>query len=173
MITTNKYLLCVFLSFIIVHTASATGGKRIYINKNNQTLTAYEGDRVVLSSKISSGKSRSPTPNGSFQVGVMERMHRSRLYKNAPMPYSMQFSNHYFIHGFSSVPNYPASHGCVRMPIGNAQRLFNWATPGTPVTVGNKQSGARKKMAATTPRKVKVIKVKTVPKNQDDFETLE
>ena len=141
MLKVIKYSLCFSLILVTgTNVLHSTGGKRVYIDKSNQTLTAYEGDRVVLSSRISTGRSKSPTPSGTYQVGVKDRMHRSRLYDNAPMPYSVQFNNNYFIHGFSSVPNYPASHGCVRMPIGSAQKLFNWIHAGTPVTVGGSQN---------------------------------
>lgn len=143
MVTILRSMLCIYFLLVGAFTANSAGGKRIVINKSTQTLTAYEGNRAVFSSNISTGRSRSPTPSGSFQVGAKERMHRSRLYNNAPMPYSVQFSGNYFIHGFSSVPRYPASHGCVRMPIGSAQRLFNWAGPGTSVIVGGQNKAMR------------------------------
>ncbi|PWU08096.1 MAG: hypothetical protein C5B47_05195 [Verrucomicrobia bacterium] len=162
-----KYPLCFVLIFVGVNVSYSTGGKRVYIDKSTQTLTAYEGDQVVLRSHISTGRSKSPTPSGNYQVGVKERMHRSRLYDNAPMPYSVQFNNNYFIHGFSSVPRYPASHGCVRMPIGNAQKLFSWINAGTPVTVGGGQSKPttkgkiRKKSDFTKRNRATVKKVRT------------
>ncbi len=177
-----KYSLCFSLILAGTSVSYSASGKRVHIDKSNQTLTAYEGDRVVLSSRISTGRSKSPTPSGSYQVGVKDRMHRSRLYNNAPMPYSVQFNNNYFIHGFSSVPNYPASHGCVRMPIGSAQRLFNWISAGTPVTVGGGQSKTvkskghlRKKNDITkrnraTSEKIKARKSSTRDASQRDFE---
>ena len=42
------------------------------------------------------------------------------------MYYSTYFHNGQAIHGFSSVPNQPASHGCLRIPIANAIRVYNW-----------------------------------------------
>lgn len=62
-------------------------------------------------------------------------MHYSRRYDNAPMPYSVHVGGNYFIHGFSSVPSYPASHGCIRLPVDAAREFYGWITPGTPVRI--------------------------------------
>lgn len=184
MLKIMQHTLCFFLMAVGVNLLHSDGGKRVYINKSTQTLTAYEGDEVVLTSRVSTGKSRSPTPNGTFQVGVKDRMHRSRLYNNAPMPYSVQFNNNYFIHGFSSVPNYPASHGCVRMPIGDAQELFEWITPGTPVTVGGGHATKSKAKSSAQKRtgnsengdrvvkKERLVKKAKAPTSSQDTSTL-
>lgn len=131
-----KFKAYIGLLLIGLSATSCTSTKHIYINKKTQTLTAYEGSRVFLISPVSTGKSTDPTPNGIFTVGIKEKMHYSNLYDNAPMPYSVQFFNNYFIHG-GSLPGYPASHGCVRMPNDYAKKLFKWVTPGTPVIIRN------------------------------------
>lgn len=54
------------------------------------------------------------------------------------MPWSVQLHRHIFIHGFSNVPDYPASYGCIRMPLtsGNPARFFcEWVLSGTPVSM--------------------------------------
>ncbi len=115
--------------------------KRVEIDKAVQTLTAYEGDRIVIQSKISTGKWDRSTPVGAFQVISKERMHFSQRYNNAPMPYSVRINGHIFIHGYKDVPDYPASHGCIRMPLGKenpARQFFEWAEIGTPVHVFGK-----------------------------------
>ena len=117
---------------------SAPKGKRIEINLTDQKLRAYQGKRLVMQTKISSGKNRG-TPTGNFRAGPYKKeMHYSSLYENAPMPWSTQVSGHIFIHGYSVVPNYPASHGCIRVPIsGNnpAKRLYKWLDVGTPIRI--------------------------------------
>ena len=124
--------------------AAQTGsGKRVVINKTDQTLRAYENGHLVFKSRVSTGKEGKQTPSGNFRAESKSRMHRSRLYNNAPMPYSVQFSGNYFIHGFSSVPNRPASHGCIRLPLNEAPTFYNWVTPGTPITVTGKWPGNR------------------------------
>jgi lipoprotein-anchoring transpeptidase ErfK/SrfK len=65
-------------------------------------------------------------------------MHYSRLYHHAPMPYSVEVSGNIFIHGYSDVPSYPASHGCIRLPLGRAnpaKRFYDWVEEGTPIEI--------------------------------------
>lgn len=114
------------------------GAKRAEVKLSEQRLRAWQGDRLVLSSRVSSGRS-GRTPTGKFLAGPYKaRRHYSSLYNDAPMPYSVQVSGNIFIHGFTSVPNYPASHGCIRVPLdeGNPARFFyEWVSVGTPVEV--------------------------------------
>lgn len=114
------------------------GEKRVEISLAHQNLKAWQGQRLVLSSRICSGR-RGSTPSGNFRAGPYKaRMHYSSRYDNAPMPWSVQVRGHLFIHGFRSVPNYPASHGCIRLPLteGNPAKFFyEWIDCGTPVRV--------------------------------------
>lgn len=114
------------------------GAKRVEINLTTQTLQAYEGSRLVMQSRISSGRGGS-TPTGRYTAGPYKAAnHYSSLYQGAHMPWSVQFRGHYFIHGFASVPDYPASHGCIRLPVsGNnpARRFFEWVDVGTPIHI--------------------------------------
>lgn len=122
------------------------GEKRVEINLTKQRLTAYQGDRAVLETQISSGRRGYSTPTGTFSAGpAKHRMHYSTLYGNSPMPWSVQVSGNIFIHGYHSVPPRPASHGCIRVPIkdGNpAKWLFEWIEIGTPIHVFYEPSGA-------------------------------
>ena len=118
--------------------AAPPGEKRVLIDKTVQTLTAFEGEHQVIQSRVSTGKAGHGTPSGNFKAGPKSLMHYSRLYDNAPMPYSVQVRGNYFIHGYTSVPNYPASHGCIRMPLGGdnpAKRFYDWVEPGTPISL--------------------------------------
>lgn len=112
--------------------------KRVEVSLAEQRLRAWQGNRLVLETKVSSGR-RGRTPAGNFHAGPFKaRMHRSSRYHNAPMPWSVQINGHVFIHGFTSVPDYPASHGCIRVPLtgGNPARFFyEWVDRGTPVRV--------------------------------------
>ncbi len=47
--------------------------------------------------------------------------------------HSSYFIGGYAIHGYASVPNYPASHGCLRVPIPNAVSIYNWIDLGDPI----------------------------------------
>ena len=114
------------------------GPKRVEIDLSAQKLRAYQGNRLVMKTNISSGRNRA-TPTGRFSAGPYKSAeHYSSLYHNAPMPWSVQVSGNIFIHGFSSVPRYPASHGCIRVPISGsnpARRFFNWVDVGTPIHI--------------------------------------
>jgi hypothetical protein len=112
--------------------------QRVEVSLKNQQLQGWQGKRLVLQTRISSGRN-GRTPAGEFRAGPFrDRMHHSSLYQNAPMPWSVQINGHVFIHGFTSVPNYPASHGCIRVPQteGNPAKFFyEWVLNGTPVSV--------------------------------------
>ncbi|MBP83352.1 MAG: hypothetical protein CMO61_05835 [Verrucomicrobiales bacterium] len=120
------------------NSSSASKSKRVEINLTTQRLKAYQGRRLVMQTKISSGKNRA-TPTGSFHAGPYKNEeHYSSLYDNAPMPWSIQVTGHIFIHGYNVVPEFPASHGCIRVPISGrnpAKRLFEWLDVGTPVQI--------------------------------------
>src|SRR5438094_1956766 len=113
--------------------------KRVEVDLANQRLRAYQGARVVLDSTISTGREGKKTPAGEFRAGpVKSRMHRSRLYHNAPMPWSVQVHENIFIHGFRKVPRRPSSHGCIRLPLRGANPakwFYNWIDLGTPVSI--------------------------------------
>ncbi len=115
--------------------------KRAEVDITNQVLRAYEDEKLVFETPVSTGKRDGSTPRGHFTVGVKHRFHYSKRYHNAPMPFSVQISGHVFIHGFSQVPAYPASHGCIRVPLTGenpAMWFFNWAEPGMPVDVSGR-----------------------------------
>ena len=54
------------------------------------------------------------------------------------MPWSVQVSGNVFVHGFTSVPDYPASHGCIRVPLTGrnpAKFFYEWINVGTPIAI--------------------------------------
>ena len=51
------------------------------------------------------------------------------------MVHSSYFIGGYAIHGYFSVPNFPASHGCLRVPIPNARDIFNQISLGERIFV--------------------------------------
>ena len=121
------------------HFQVALAKKRAEINLKEQRMRAWQGERLVLDTNISSGK-RGRTPSGSYTAGPYKaRRHYSSRYNNAYMPYSVQVTGHIFIHGFKDVPKYPASHGCIRVPYltnGNPARFFyEWIDKGTPIEI--------------------------------------
>ena len=119
------------------------GEKRVTIDKSTQELRAVQGGLLVMSTRVSTGREGKRTPNGSFTAGPYKAvMHRSSIYANAPMPYSVQIEGDIFVHGYSSVPGAPASHGCIRLPLdGKARFFYEWVERGTPVEIVGSWNG--------------------------------
>ncbi len=117
----------------------ARGAKRVEVDCATQRLRAWQGDTLLLDTPVSTGRAGRRTPTGEFAAGPYKaRIHYSSLYNEAPMPFSVQVTGNIFIHGFSSVPRYPASHGCIRVPLnaGNpAQWFYEWIDRGTPIRI--------------------------------------
>ena len=113
--------------------------KWVEISIGDQELVAFQGERIVMTTNVSTGRSGFRTPTGEFKAGPEKsRMRYSRTYDNSPMPFAVQLRDGYFIHGYYSVPSYPASHGCIRMPLGKtnaAKYFFEWVDLGTPVAI--------------------------------------
>lgn len=117
------------------------GRKRVEVDKAAQRLKGYQGDIVVIDTNVSTGAPGHNTSNGTFKTRTRERMHYSRKYNNSPMPWSIQFNGDIFFHGYTSVPSYPASHGCVRIPLDKknpARYLWHWVDIGVEVKVFGK-----------------------------------
>lgn len=117
---------------------AAPAAKRVEVDKSVQLLRAYEGDKLVWEIHVSTGRWDGATVNGDFKAQEKERLHRSKKYHNAPMPYCVHVTGNVFIHGFTSVPKYPASHGCVRMPMTGenlAKKFWEWCDIGTPISI--------------------------------------
>ena len=80
---------------------------------------------------MSSGKPSTPTVLGSYRVYMREPGTNSH-----GMVYSSYFIRGYAIHGYYEVPPYPASHGCLRVPVPDAVPIWNWiGGTGVPVDV--------------------------------------
>ncbi|NTW56917.1 MAG: L,D-transpeptidase [Chlorobiaceae bacterium] len=110
------------------------GDREIRIFLRRQYFGAYEKGQLVFWGPVSSGKKGRNTPPGKFFVHYKQRYKKSLKYDDAPMPFSINFNQGYFLHQ-QSMPGYPASHGCVRLLEIDAQRLFYWVKLGDPVTL--------------------------------------
>jgi hypothetical protein len=99
-------------------------------NLGKQLLALINGSKVYAIYPISSGKPSTPTVLGHFHV-----YSRVPGYLPDGMYYSSFFYGGYAIHGFDPAPDYPASHGCMRLPIVDAISVFGWLTYGDVVDV--------------------------------------
>lgn len=140
-----------------------TGSPLIRINITQQKAFFYKGGHLAGVSRISTGKEGNGTPSGNYKVMRKIKNHRSSsygvfkergtdrivddnaeahnepvppgcYYEGAPMFNYLNFAPSIGMHtGY--LPGYAASHGCVRMPDGMAQKFFDNAAVGTPVIV--------------------------------------
>jgi lipoprotein-anchoring transpeptidase ErfK/SrfK len=108
---------------------------RIVVSLADQSLYAFNGDTLVATSNISSGKPGHETPTGDFTVSEKDPDHHSSIYENASMPFFMRLTDGGVGLHAGFIPGYPASHGCVRLPMGMAKELFQHVEPGTPVEI--------------------------------------
>lgn len=111
------------------------GEPRVVVDLLTQMAYAYRGDTLIGASTISSAKRGMVTPLGFWKVLEKHRVYRSRKYDNAPMPF-MQRIDEYGIafHGGAN-PGYPASHGCMRLPMKFAEKLYGLTKLGSNVVI--------------------------------------
>ncbi len=116
----------------------APGEKWIEVDLYEQTLAAYEGDRMVYATLVSSGLARWPTPTGLSRIwakAVSSKMSGRDGYPDyyflQDVPWIMYFNGDVALHGAYWHDRFgaPHSHGCVNLSPKDALWLFNWTTP--------------------------------------------
>jgi hypothetical protein len=105
-------------------------GKHAEGNLSDQLLALANGSHVYQIYPISSGKPSTPTVLGHFNVYL-----KDPYYLPDGMYFSSFFYGGYAIHGYDPAPDYPASHGCMRVPIADAVPIYNWLDIGNSVDV--------------------------------------
>ncbi len=113
---------------------SAVAQYKIHVSLRDQRVVLWKGPKIILFSKISSGKTSTPTETGTFLVTSKHKDHTSTLF-DAEMPYFMRFSCGDFGLHAGDLPGYPASHGCIRMPLRDAEEFYDATPIGTLVVV--------------------------------------
>jgi len=115
-------------AYALRYPKSGTHGKHVEFDWSRQVLVLADHGKPYRVYHVSSGKPSTPTVFGSY-----------RFYSKTPgtnshgMVYSSYFIGGYAIHGYADVPNYAASHGCLRVPIPNAVSIYNWIDLGDPI----------------------------------------
>ena len=105
------------------------------VSLKHQHVTVYDADGWILRAPVSSGQHGRETPAGVFAVIQKEAEHYSNLYDDASMPHMQRITwSGIALHG-GPLPGYAASHGCIRMPYGFAERLFGQTKVGMRVIV--------------------------------------
>ncbi len=105
----------------------STGAQRVYV---------VEGNRVLLATPCSVGTPNARTPHGTFRIYSKSATRRRISQPDAgyPMAYWMEFKTAYGMHwGF--VKPHPCTHGCVRLPMKSAAKIFAMVPSGTPLHI--------------------------------------
>ncbi len=119
---------------ILLGSGPAPDKLRIEISLAMQSVALVRDGVPIYHARCSTGRSGYSTKRGEFVVTNKERNHRSTIY-HVEMPYFMRLSCFDFGMHAGVVPNYPASHGCIRLPEDTARKFFSEIPVGTLVTV--------------------------------------
>ncbi len=127
--------------------------KLIVVIKNLPFIGWYEYGNLVGDTYTCIGREDGWTRAGVYQVIEKDRNHVSHSYPNAygepaPMPWALRVYAHVWIHAGDITGGY-CSHGCINLPIFSAMKLFDWATPGTPVVIADSNEDALATLASS------------------------
>ncbi len=110
-----------------VETAPREAGEPIMaiVSIASQQVTFYDADGWIVRAPVSTGTKGRETPAGVFAVIEQDKDHHSTMYDDAWMPNMQRITwNGIALHG-GPLPGYAASHGCIRMPYGFAEDMFD------------------------------------------------
>jgi lipoprotein-anchoring transpeptidase ErfK/SrfK len=110
------------------------------VDLDQQTLVAYEGERPVYATLVSTGKYKHVTPTSvariasKHEAAAMTSDTEGSVYSVADVPWTMYYDRDFALHtsywhdGFGGA----RSHGCVNLAPRDARRLFHWSSPDVP-----------------------------------------
>ena len=124
------------------HIAPA-GPALLIVNLKTQRAVLYRNGIPIGASTVSTGRPGYRTPTGVFTILQKRVEHYSSTYDNAPMPYMQRLTWRGVALHAGNLPGYPASHGCIRLPLGFAKLLYGVTHMGMTVVITDE---------ATTPR---------------------
>jgi lipoprotein-anchoring transpeptidase ErfK/SrfK len=107
----------------------------IAISIEKQNLRIYDANGFFAATPISTGMKGHSTPMGVFSVIQKQKLHHSNIYSWAPMPYMQRITWSGVAMHAGVLPGYPASHGCIRMPMAFALKMWNWTRMGARVVI--------------------------------------
>ncbi|WJI14437.1 L,D-transpeptidase [Pseudoxanthomonas winnipegensis] len=111
------------------------GPMAVIVSLTEQRAYVYRNGILMAWSTVSTGKAGYETPTGVFTILQKDKDHRSNKYNSAPMPYQQRLTWDGVALHAGGLPGYPESHGCVHLPTGFAQKLFDASTMGMVVVV--------------------------------------
>jgi len=128
------------VSIVCLLSSDLFGGKEIVVDLSEQRAYAIEDGTIMFDGPVSSGARGRETPGGEYRILQKKRHHRSNLWPKpgggAKMDYMLRLSNSGIAMHLGYVPKKgPASHGCIRLKNGFAQRIYSWARVGMAVHI--------------------------------------
>jgi hypothetical protein len=111
------------------------GPALVVVNLETQRLVLFRNGVPVAASTVSSGKTGHETPTGVFTILQKNADHRSKTYNNAPMPNMQRLTPRGIALHAGNLPGYPASHGCVRLPLAFSKLLYGSTQLGMTVVI--------------------------------------
>ncbi|MFT3674205.1 L,D-transpeptidase [Aestuariivirga sp.] len=119
---------------------SAAGPVIVIVSIPDQKVHVYRNGIRIAASSCSTGKPGHRTPTGVFKILQKDKFHRSSTYSNAPMPNMNRLTWSGIALHAGNLPGYPASHGCVRLPMAFSERLFQVTRLGMTVVIADENS---------------------------------
>jgi hypothetical protein len=105
------------------------------VSLGDQRITIYDAEGKMLQSPVSTGSTGYETPAGIYSVVQKKAVHQSNVYEDGNMPFMQRITWTGIALHAGVLPGHPASHGCVRMPLNFAERLFGLTDVGLRVIV--------------------------------------
>jgi lipoprotein-anchoring transpeptidase ErfK/SrfK len=135
------------------------GPMTVVVNLKSQRAYVYRNGVRIGASTVSTGKPGHKTPTGVFTILQKNKDHKSNLYNSAPMPYMQRLTWDGIALHAGNLPGYPASHGCIRLPLEFSKKLFETSNMGMTVVVTDEEvtpesAGANAFLAPVTPKGV-------------------
>jgi len=126
--------------FIWAPDASPSGPLVMVISLDEQLAYVYRNGLRIGVSTVSTGRKGKETPTGVFTILQKQKDHRSSLYDDAPMPFMQRLTWDGVALHAGRLPGYPASHGCIRLPLEFARGLYDVTRYGMTVVVAAEAS---------------------------------
>lgn len=125
------------------------GPTLLIVNLKSQRAVLYRNGVPIGASTVSTGRPGYRTPTGVFTILQKHVEHYSTTYDNAPMPYMQRLTWRGIALHAGQLPGYPASHGCIRLPLGFAKFLYGVTRLGMTVVIADEPATPR--LAASGP----------------------
>ena len=124
-------------TFLWAPQIAPAGPVMIIVNLKTQRAYVYRNGVPIGVTTVSTGIAGRKTPTGVFTILQKRVVHRSNRYSNAPMPFMQRLTWYGIAMHAGNLPGYPASHGCIRLPLAFAKLLYGITNLGLTVVITN------------------------------------